>query len=394
MDKLKRHSAFISVLIREWNRMTSRRLYFGVCIILPLFCVFYMATIFGSGQMENIPIGIVDYDQTATSRGIIRTISAIPTFKITDRDIDDVSARNATQKKKIYGYLVIPPNFEANVSNGNGATLSYYYHYALLSVGSEVKGAFETVLRTLSISPVLAEGAALGIEENRIEDFLVPVNTQNHPLYNPDLDYSVYLSNPFFFILFQVLILLVTVYSIGTEIKFKTGDDWLKCADMNMVTAIFAKILPYTVIFSIIGIFANYVMFGIMHIPFSCGFWPINLTTVLFIIATQALGIFLFSLFPAISIIISIVSMVGSLGATLSGVTFPAPSFFPVIYYLSFLFPVRHFIEINQNLLYGDYGYAYTWQNVSALFVFILVTLPILPHLKKAIISHKYENIK
>lgn len=47
--------------------MTSRRLYFGVCIILPLFTLFFMATIFGNGQMENIPIGIVDQDNTATS---------------------------------------------------------------------------------------------------------------------------------------------------------------------------------------------------------------------------------------------------------------------------------------------------------------------------------------
>lgn len=54
----------ISVLRREWTRMTSRRLYFGVCIVLPLFTLFFMATIFGNGQMENIPIGIVDQDNT------------------------------------------------------------------------------------------------------------------------------------------------------------------------------------------------------------------------------------------------------------------------------------------------------------------------------------------
>ena len=394
MNRSIKDSAFISVLKREWIRMISRKLYFGACIVLPLFSIFFMATIFGSGQMENIPVGVVDYDQTATSRSVIRTVSAVPTFKVTEYYIDDISARNATQKKQIYGYLVIPPNFEDNLLNGNGATLSYYYHYALLSVWSEVRGAFETVLQTLSLSPIVVEATALGINESLIESFLVPINTQSHPLYNPDLDYSVYLSNPFFFILFQVIILLVTVYSIGIEIKFKTGNIWLECTKKNMVIAVLGKILPYTAIFVIMGIFANYVMFGVMHIPFSCGFWPLNLTTVLFIIATQFLGVFLFSLFPAISIIISIVSMVGSLGATLSGVTFPAPFFFPIIYYLSFLFPVRHFIEINQNLLYGDYGYAYTWQNVAALFAFILVALLLLPHLKKAILSHKYENIR
>ena len=62
------------VLRRELDRMVSRRLYFGVCIVLPLFCIFFMSTIFGSGQMENIPIAVVDQDNTSMSREIIRQV--------------------------------------------------------------------------------------------------------------------------------------------------------------------------------------------------------------------------------------------------------------------------------------------------------------------------------
>lgn len=228
-------------------------------------------------------------------------------------------------------------------------------------MGSEVAGAFETVLLPLSMGPIVSEATALGVSESTVTNFLVPVNVQSHPLYNPDLDYSVYLSHPFFFILFQVLILLVTVYALGSEIKFRTGDAWLESADGNIFTAVVAKLLPYTVIFIVMAIFANYVMFGVLHIPFSCGFWPLNLTAVLFVIATQALGVFIFSIFPAISIIISIASMVGSLGATLSGVTFPAPFMFPAVYYASFLFPVRHFVRNQPEPAVRGYGFAYTW---------------------------------
>lgn len=394
MKRALHKSFFVAVLRRELKRMVSRRLYFWVCLILPLFCVFFMATIFGSGQMENIPVGVVDLDWSSTSRNITRTIDAVPTFKVTKNYVDAASARKDLQKKKIYAYLVIPPNFEEDVTAGRQATLPYYYHFALLSVGGELHGAFETVLQTLSMAPIMEEATALGIDEDTMVSFLVPTNTQAHPLYNPDLDYSIYLSNPFFFIMFQVLILLITTYVIGSEVKFRTAGEWLKTADMDMFTAVTAKLLPYTVIFITIGVFANYVMFGLMHIPHSCSFWLLNLTVALFVVATQALGVFLFSLFPAIALIISIVSMVGSLGATLSGVTFPAPSMFPVVYYASFLLPVRHFVEINQNLLYGNYGFVYAWQNVSALFLLLLPALMMLPHLKKTILSRKYENIE
>lgn len=108
MDLSQTYSPFRSVLLREWRRMTSRRLYFGVCIVLSLFTLFFMATIFGNGQMENIPIGIIDQDNTATSRAITRNISAVPTFKVVKHYVNEAAAREAVQKKKstgIFPYL-------------------------------------------------------------------------------------------------------------------------------------------------------------------------------------------------------------------------------------------------------------------------------------------------
>ena len=386
-------SPFYMVLRRELDRMVSRRLYFGVCIVLPLFCIFFMSTIFGSGQMENIPIAVVDQDNTM-SREIIRQVEAVPTFRVTRHYTDQETARHATQAKEIYGYLVIPNQFEADATAGRDATLSYYYHYALLSVGGEVRGAFETLLRTLSLAPVVVQATAMGLGENQITTFLLPVRSSSHPLFNPDLDYSVYLSQPFFFVLFQVLILLTTVYTVGIEIKFRTATDWLATAKGNMITAVLGKLLPYTFIYILIGWLGNYVMFGILHIPFQGSWWLINMITVLFVIATQALGLFIFSLFPAVSLVISVVSMVGSLGATLSGVTFPVSNMYPLVRDASYLFPVRHFTEMIQTMLYGGGGFIYLWPSMVILCIFPLLALSLLPHLKRAIESHKYENIK
>ena len=394
MSSSQTYSPFRSVLLREWRRMTSRRLYLCVCIILPLFTLFFMATIFGNGQMENIPIGIVDQDNTAFSRAIARNISAVPTFKVTRHFVNEEAARKAVQKKEIYGYLSIPPKFEQDAISGKNATLSYYYHYALLSVGGELMAAFETSLAPVSLSPIVMQAVALGVEQDRITTFLLPVQASNHPIYNPSLDYSVYLSQPFFFVLFQVLILLITVYAVGIEIKFRTADEWLFVAKGNMVTAVLGKLLPYTIIFILIGCLANYVMFGILHIPFQGSWLLMNMLTALFVVATQALGLFLFSLFPAISLIISIVSMVGSLGATLSGVTFPVTNMYPLVRDASYLFPVRHFTEMMQNMLYEGSGFIHLWPSVVILCIFPLLALVLLPHLKRAIESHKYEKIK
>lgn len=380
-----------NVLRREWQRMTSRRLYLGVCLVLPLFCLFFMATIFGSGQMENIPVGIVDQDNTSTSRQIARNIAAVPTFSVTRHFTDEAAAREAVQRKEIYGYLSIPAGFEQRATTGMDATLSYYYHYALLSVGSELMAAFETALAPVALSPIAMEAISLGVSQEQITTFLLPVQSSIHPLYNPDLDYSVYLSQPFFYVLFQILILLMTVYAVGSELKFYTAQEWMTTARGNIVTAIIGKLLPYTFIFSVIGILANYVLYGVLHIPFQGSLLMMNLMTVLFIIATQALAVFIFSIFPRIAYIISIVSMVGSLGATLSGVTFPVTSMYPAVHAASYLFPVRHFTEIAQSMLYFDSGFGYYWQSAALLMVFPLLALLILPRLRQWILKHEKE---
>lgn len=389
-----------NVLFRECHRITSRRLYFGVCILLPLFCLFFMATIFGNGQMENIPIGIVDQDNTAASRTIARRIAATPTFRVTEHFTDEASARQALQRKEIYGYLSIPPQFEQKTVSGTGATLTYYYHYALLSVGSELMAAFETTLAPVALSPIVVQAEALGVGQEQIQTFLLPVEANTHPLYNPDMDYSIYLSQPFFFVLFQILILLVTVYTIGSEFKFGTTQEWMGAAtpagkdpanlrNADMLTAVAGKLLPYTVMFSVIGILANYVLFGLMNIPFQGSLWLMNIVTVLFIMATQALAVLIFSIFPKIAYIISVVSMVGSLGATLSGVTFPVTAMYAPVHAASYLFPVRHFTEAAQAMIYFDAGFAYFWQSVAVLLVFLLLAILILPLLKWWILRMK-----
>ena len=193
--------------------------------------------------------------------------------------------------------------------SGQDATLNYYYHYALLSVGGELMAAFESSLAPVALSPIVMKAVALGVNEQQIETFLLPVQANK-------------------------------------------------------------------------------------HIPFQGSWLLLNVMTVLFIISTQALALFIFSLFPAVAIIISIVSMVGSLGATLSGVTFPVLNMYPLVRDTSYLFPVRHYTEITQTMLYYGGGFIHLWPSAVILCIFPLLALAMLPHLRRAIISRKYENIR
>ena len=374
--------------------MTSRRIYLGAAVVLPLFLLFFMSTIFGDGQMRHLPIGIVDGDNTATSRSIVRDIAAVPTFEVAKHYTNDAEARAAVQRKEIYGYLSIPPRFEEAMMRGTGATLNYYYHYALLAVGGEVMSAFETALIPVRMAPIVVEAVTLGAGEGNIETFLLPMTSDDHVLYNPSLDYAVYLAVPIFYIMFQVLVLLVTLYAVGSERKGATAVSWLVAADGNILRAVVGKLLPYTFIFICEALLAGVVFFHWEHIPMAGSMPLFTLATVLFIVATQAVAVILYTLFPVFSLVISVVSMVGSLGATLAGLTFPLSAMSPLVQWVARLFPVRHFTEAMQCIVYFDGGFSACWPQLAVLCVFPLVMVALLPRLRKILQTHPYDTLE
>ena len=375
----------MNVLLREWRRMTSRRIYLGAAVVLPLFLIFFMATIFGDGQMRRLPIGIVDEDNTATSRSIVRNIAAVPTFDVVAHYANDAEAREAVSRREVYGYLSIPPRFEEAVVRGSDATLCYYYHYALLAVGGEVMSAFETALIPVRMAPIVEEAIMLGDTEENIETFLLPMTADDHALYNPSLDYAEYLAVPIFYIMFQILVLLVTLYAVGSD-KLLAFGRW--------PLAMVGKLLPYTLIFVAEAMLANVVFFRWEHIPMVGDMGLFALATVLFIVATQSVAVILYTLFPVLSLVISVVSMVGSLGATLSGLTFPLSAMSPVVQYAAKLFPVRHFTEAMQCMVYFDGGFLTCWPQLAILCLFPLVMLLLLPRLQRIFLTRPYDTLE
>ena len=374
-----------NVFRRELRRINSHLIYWVACLVLPLFSLVFMATIFGNGQMKDLPIGIVDEDNTSASRHIVRMVDVTPELQVSQHFANEAEARKAMQKKDIYGYLLIPAKI---------TSLCYYYHNAMLSVGGELHSTFETLLQEVSVTPIVTEAIGLGENEATLTSFLMPVSETEYPTYNDIRNYAVYLSQPFFFVFLQILLLLVTTYALGSESKFGTSDEWLESAKGNMCIAVMGKLLPYTFIFITISILANVVFFKWMQIPLPCSLWTINGASILFICATQALALFLYSIFPALSLIISVVSMVGSLGATLCGVTFPVVFMDTPVYAASFLFPIRHFVEVMQSLLYLDGTFADYWPNITILLVVCLLPIVLLPRLKHVLITHKYDSIE
>ena len=383
MYEVKRHSGFLAIVKRECHILTSRPLYLFTALILPLFVLFFMKTIFGNGMIDNIPVGIVDEDNSDMSRQIVRLCSASPEIKITQKFSNLAEARDALLSKKIYGYLIIPNDFQADVHANRQTNLVLCYHYAFLSVGSEVMQGFLNALRIIAVMPLQQTTEFLGISDDTLESIASPINIVAHPLYNPSLNYTSYLSYPYYWVLFQILILLNIAYSFGNDFKTKGIKECLSLGNGKFLNIILGKLFPYIIIFSSIAIFAN--MIEMNDDASTHTIILLIIISILFVMATCSVSLFIFSIYSNLPIIISFISMFGSLGATFAGVTFPVNAMYPFAEKISFLFPIRHFVVITDYLRYESHAFSYYWKQVL-----ILISFNILIFAALLLLKNKY----
>ena len=372
-------TGFWSVVKRECLILTSRPLYLFTALIFPLFALFFMTTIFGDGMIDELPVAIVDEDDSHLSRNIINLCSAVPEIRVTQVVPNTAEARDALLSKEIYGYLIIPNDFESDVNANKNTSLTLCYHYAFLSVGSEVLQGFLNVLRIITVTPLQQSIDFLGIDEDELENIASPISISARPLYNPALNYTSYLTFPYYWVLFQILILLNIAYSFGNEFKTKGIRDCLKKGKGKFINVVLGKMFPYIIIFSIIAVFANVIIFKVLGLSLSSSIYEIIIVCVLFICATCSVSLFIFSLYPNLPIIISFISMFGSLGATFAGVTFPVNAMYPIFEKMSYFFPIRHFVVITDYLRYESHTFIYYWSHLLILISFnILIVIALL----------------
>lgn len=88
------------------------------------------------------------------------------------------------------------------------------------------------------------------------------------------------------------MVMLVTVYSICDEIKYGTSPQWLHTARDSIFVAVAGKLLPQTVIFSVIGVACQALLYGYFHFPMQCSAWNMIAAMVLMVIACQAFACF------------------------------------------------------------------------------------------------------
>ena len=315
---------------REVFRIATRPLYLFCMVIAPLFCYIFFTTLMWNGLPTDMPAGVVDLDNTATTRNIIRNLDAFQQTKIVAHYADFADARKAMQEGKIYAFYFIPEGTTAKALASRQPKVSFYTNYSYLVAGSLLYKDQRTMSELASGAIGRATLRAKGATDDQAVAFLQPIVIDSHILNNPWLNYSVYLSNTIIPGILMLLIFMTTIYTIGSEIKGNTQKEWMQMADNSVTLALSGKLLPQTLIFFILATFYNVYLYGFLHYPCNSGILPMLLAGLLLVLASQAFGIFLFGLFTTMRLALSTASLWGVISFSISGMSFPVMAMNPV----------------------------------------------------------------
>ncbi len=345
-------------------------------VVMPLLITLFFTSLMNEGQPVEMPIGIVDQDNTTTSRKLTRMIDGFQSSRVVAHYPTAAEARHAMQRNEIYGFILFPPDMTEDLISQRQPKMSVYYTNTSLTAGALLNKEMKTLCTLGSAAVGQSTLSAQGATKEQTTAFLSPIALDVHNVGNPWVNYNIYLSTMLVPAAIMLLIMLITVFSLGTELKFGTHKDWMEHAGGCFTLAMATKLIPQTIVFVAVMYASMTYMFGILHFPAPGGVWRLLLLDVLTVIATQGLAVFIFGLIPSMRMALSVCSLWGVLSFSMVGTAYPVFAMDAPLQAMAWLFPLRHYFLYYQLCVFNDFPLHYVWTSIAALLTFAL--LPVL----------------
>jgi ABC-2 type transport system permease protein len=378
------------VLKREIKMMFGRPIYLFSTVFVVAFGYLFFLTLLNEGLPERLPVAVIDSDNSVISRRFARELNTTPMTQVVAGCANFAEARDLMQRGEVYGFIDIPRDFYKDLLVGKRPEVSFYVNNSYLIAGTLSYKDMLT-MSTLASSAYQREILrAKGMDEKAIMGRIQPIVIDTHQIGNPWANYGVYLINVLLPGILQLVILLMTVYPIGLELKNKSSREWLAESNGSLAVALSGKLLPYSVIFIILGLAGNVLLYKFTGFPMNGSLLRFSAATVLFVLAHQAIGILMIGLFPVLRVGISFAALYGILSFTYAGFTFPIEAMPPLAQGASVLFPIRHYFHIYVNEALWGTSFVNSSLSYAAIFLFLLLPLIVWNRLKKALINQNY----
>jgi len=341
---------FITVLKKEL--LVFMRMPALVFLVLYVFTIeIYIAGAGISLEARNITVGVVDYSSRVNSSKILNHLQE-PNFKTPIYYTSQEKLYEDIKNKKIMIGIVFESDFDQKTYKNIGAKLN------LLLDSTASAQAF---LAQLYLQNILLEF------QNAYE--LSPIVIDNHKLFSPNAKFTYFMSITE---LLAIITLITVLLSASVFVNEKENETWnlmlLMPVDPKII--ILAKIFSQLIIITIGTMIAiGLIIFGIFDAPFNGSFLMFILLTFLYSFTSAGIGLFVAAVSSTIMEVAQLSILIMLPLIFLSGAWTPVYAMHPILEYLSYLSPLKYYIEGSQSLFFRGTDIIDLWKYFAGVIV-------------------------
>ncbi len=336
-------------------------------LYLIFFFPVFLLILFGyalSLDVKNVKIAIKNNDNSEESRNFVEMLQSSSYFKVVGYLHTQAEVNSWLDEKLAQCVIVFPADFAADMQAGKNVKLQFLV--------DGVDGNTATVIMNYVTS-------ATRFYNNKItQEFLartgmksfIPIDPQPLFWYNPDLNTTKFLIPGLFCMILITTAVILTCLSIVREKELGSMEQ-LRVSPLGSLEMIIGKTIPYTVVALFVAAFTLLISNIAFGMEVKGSYLMLFLTTVIFLIATLSLGIFISTISDSQQVAFQIASVATMLPTfILSGFIFPIESMPLPVQILTNITPAKFYIIILRSIMLKGAGIEAYWKQIVSLLIF------------------------
>lgn len=340
---------FLHLIKREFQLFFQNKVLMVLFLGAPIMYGLLVGSVYKKGSVTDIPIIVVDEDQTPLSRQLIDMFNENEVIYVASILNDNFNSREQALKKEATVVVNIPKNFSANINYNRPTELTMFVNtsntvtsnYAMMAVNV----CAGTLKAGIQIKSLEKKGVPSYVATQQYEPFKTTIIKQNFKSGN----YLYFMLPGVLLTVFQQVIMLGLALSFASEFEKGTFPE-LIAKTSNVFQLLFVKLIPY-LLMSVL-IYLLYYGYSILYrMPLQVeglAFWG---TSLLFLLAVGFLGIMVSIAIPTQLQATEILMVVATPSFILSGFTWPLSQMPAWVVAIAKCIPLTHYLQIFRTLV-------------------------------------------
>jgi ABC-2 type transport system permease protein len=296
--------------------------------------------------VRDLPVAVVDLDQTSTSRQYSRMADATEQIHVSCKPGSLKEAEQLFFEGRINGVILIPNGFEKDILSARRTTITVYCDVSYFMLYKQVYAGAVYSSGTFGAGVEVKRFLSQGKTMKQALDMQDPVKVSTYMLYNPSGGYGSFVMPPMILLIMQQL-LLIGIGMLGGTIREK--NQFLKMNGSviyrwGTIRLVFAKASAYVTLFAVTALFPMGIIHRAFMFPDHGHVLSLLVLMIPYLYSVAFMGLAISMLFKERIQSMLFMVFISPIIVFMSDISWPVSSLPVVLQYLVKIFPCAHAI--------------------------------------------------